>query len=66
MKYRIGFVEICVEEINSFISAKIRYNAIAHRASKLDTQEFESFVSGDTKEKVIDHEAQMRKAKNGF
>jgi len=64
----MNFIEICLEEIGDTLSDQIRYNAIAHRMSKLEGAEFEKMVRDDqptgTREPiVVDHEAQMKQAK---
>lgn len=67
MSYRIGFVDIALEEINDSLSDTIRYNAISHKGSKLEGKEFTDFVKDETEElnkppMVVDHEAQMTQA----
>lgn len=65
LQYRMNFVEICLEEMGDAISDAIRYNALAHRLSKLDDNAFQKVTqpvtSGGKKAPiVVDHEAQMR------
>lgn len=68
--YRIGFFKICLEEIEDYISDNIRYNALAHRASKSEQADFDKFMKevepkSKTKKVVeVDHEAQMKMLKD--
>ncbi len=70
----MNFFYVCIEELSDYVSETIRYNALSHRLSKLEPQEFDKMMaeptsqSGDAPKVVVDHEAQMKKAqglKNG-
>lgn len=68
--YRMSFFNIAIEELFDSISETIRYNALSHRASNLEGDEFTKFMrDGDKKRDTtpveIDHEAQMREASKG-
>ena len=64
LAYRIGFFRTCIDELQDHITETIRYNALSHRLSKLDTDEFDKMMNEDVKEKglpiVVDHEANIR------
>ena len=59
---------LCLEELEDSISENIRYNAISHRMSKVDTNDFQKFLDemkSDTEKAqpiVVDHEAQIKMA----
>jgi len=61
----MNFFETCLVELNDHVSEELRYNAISHRASKLDVPDFEKFMrdsDGDEKQPIVgDHEANLRK-----
>ena len=64
----MGFFYTALEELNDHNSETIRYNALAHRFSKLENNDFDKFMSeGDTdkpkKPVKVDHLAQMQMAK---
>ena len=69
LNYRIGFFNTALEELNDYYSEQIRYNALSHRVSKLDQQDFDKFMREDDdqpnkpKKIVVDHQAQMTKSK---
>jgi len=60
----MNFFEICLDELDTYISEQIRYNSLSNRLSKLEQKEFDEFMKLDekTSKKVIevDHEAQMK------
>jgi hypothetical protein len=64
----MSFFKICLEELFDHVSDNIRYNAISHRASKMEAQDFEKFMAdydsdrGSDKPIEIDHEAQIKMA----
>lgn len=64
--YRMSFFKIALEEFNDYISENIRYNALSHRLSKLEQDDFDKFMNEglenevESEPLVIDHEANIR------
>ena len=65
------FVAICLQELHDALERDLRYNAIAHRASKMEESDFKNFLdSFDKTEKPknleVDHEANLREFLKGM
>ena len=66
VNYRMGFFYEALVELADHISETRRYNALSHRLSKLEGDDFEKMMSEGQESKptpVVDHEAQIRKMK---
>ncbi len=67
MTYRIGFVNIAIGEIGDYVTELFKSQALAHRVSQADEQDWLSIMKTDDEDKpkkvVVNHEAQMQKAK---
>jgi len=63
----MSFVSVVLEELNDEIEAKIKYNAIAHRVSRLENDEFQKYIKENetSKKIVVDHEEQLKQYKQG-
>ena len=65
------FINTALEEIFDANQEELRYNALSHRASKLEEKDFSDFMkegepkSGKQPVLEVDHEAQMKQFKKG-
>ncbi len=64
----MDFVLIALEELADNIEEKLRYNALSHRLSKLEPDDFNTFMQEKDSKSTnteIDHLAQMKQATQG-
>ena len=66
MLYRMGFVNLALEELGDYEIEVLKSRALAHRFSKADEQDFSKFlkqnVDKNETKAVVDHQAQMKQS----